>query len=41
LIEKDGIDSSYGEVDIQVDNRYFLQERNVIAEAGIETSKSQ
>jgi hypothetical protein len=34
LIERDGIDSSLGEVDLQVDNRYYLQERNVVAEAG-------
>jgi hypothetical protein len=34
LIERDGIDSSLGEVDLQVDNRYSLQERNVVAEAG-------
>lgn len=34
LIERDGIDAALGEVDLQVDNRYFLQERNVVAEAG-------
>lgn len=40
LIERDEIDSALGEVDIQLDNRYFLQERNLMADAGNETQKS-